>query len=250
MSVVAVYNLKGGVGKTATAVNLSAASAASFQRTLLWDLDPQGAATFYFRIRPRVRKGGRAMLQGKSGASRDIRATNYERLDVVPADFRYRRIDTLLGRLKRPKKRLSRLINPQREDYDFQWIDCAPTISLISESVFEAADVLLMPMVPTTLSLRTLEQVTEFMDRKGYRKPLLPFFTMVDQRKTLHREVMTELPKTFPGMLKTVIPYSSDVERMGTTRAPLRDFAPKSKAAKGYDALWVELQQLLSSAPT
>ena len=247
MSVIAVYNLKGGVGKTASAVNLAAASASAYKKTLLWDLDPQGAATFYFRIKPKVRKGGRAMLQSKRGAGRDIRATNYERLDVVPADFRYRHIDTLLGRLKNPRKRLKRLVDPQRSEYDHQWIDCTPTISLISESVFEAADALLVPMIPTTLSLRTLEQVSSFVGRKGYTLPLLPFFTMADHRKRHHREVMETLPASFPNVLDTVIPYASDVERMGTERAPLQDFAPRSKAAEAYRSLWDEVQEKLTA---
>ncbi len=245
MTVLAIYNLKGGVGKTASAVNLAAASALAHHRTLLWDLDPQGAATFYFRIKPRVRKGGVSMLKGKRGANRDIRATNYDHLDVVPADFRYRSIDAVLGRLKRPKKRLRRLVDPQRAEYDYQWIDCAPNISLISESVFAAADALLIPMIPTTLSLRTLKQVQDFTSRKGYDLPLMPFFTMADQRKKHHREILDALPRTFPSMLRTIIPYASDVERMGVERAPLLEYAPRSKAAVAYQSLWEEISARL-----
>jgi len=185
------------------------------------------------------------MLNSKRGPLRDIRATNYERLDLVPADFRYRSIDRLLGRLKGPKKRLRRLVDPLRAEYDYQFIDCAPNISLVSESVFTAADALLIPMIPTTLSLRTLEQVRDFTQRKGYKLPLLPFFTMVDTRKRHHRDVMSSLPKSFPNVLQTSIPYASDVERMGLERAPLRDFAAKSRACEAYDALWSEIQERL-----
>ena len=220
---------------------------AAQQRTKKWAgdrglLDTADASKQALYVAAEAGELVQAMLKGKRGANRDIRATNYDQLDLVPADFRYRRIDTVLGGLKRPKKRLRRLVDPQRDRYDFQWIDCAPNISLVSESVFSAADALLIPMIPTTLSMRPLKQVRDFTSRKGYDLPLLPFFTMADHRKRHHRDVIESLPRSFPNVLETVIPYASDVERMGVERAPVMDFAPRSKAASAYQALWDEIR--------
>lgn len=85
MKIIASYNIKGGVGKTATAVNLAYLAAAQGLRTLVWDLDPQGAASFYFRIKPRVKKGARGLIEKKRALDEVIKSTDYARLDLIPA---------------------------------------------------------------------------------------------------------------------------------------------------------------------
>ena len=95
MKIYATYNIKGGVGKTATAVNLAYLAARDGYRVLLWDLDPQAAATFLFRVRPRVKGGGKALIQGtRPGGA--IKGTDFDGLDLLPADFTYRNLDLLL----------------------------------------------------------------------------------------------------------------------------------------------------------
>ena len=103
MRTVAVYNLKGGVGKTATAVNLGFLAAQDGRRTLLWDLDPQGAASFYLRVKPKVKGGGRNLVKGRTAVDEVIRTTAYPGLDLLPADFSYRGLDLdlLVGGVQR-----------------------------------------------------------------------------------------------------------------------------------------------------
>jgi chromosome partitioning protein len=239
-TVLATYNIKGGVGKTSTAVSLAYLAARDGFRTLLWDLDPQGASTYLFRIKPKVRGGARKLVRGKTDISALIRGTDFERLDLLPADFSYRHMDLALDGVKHPTERLARVIAPLREEYDCIFLDCPPSISLVSESVFEAADALLVPLIPATLSSRTFEQL-EALVRGG---PLvLAFFSMVDRRKRLHRDVMDSVREAGgASVLESVIPASVDVERMGAKRTVLAEFAARGRAAAAYEALWTEVR--------
>lgn len=246
MKTVAVYNIKGGVGKTASAVNLSYMSARSGLRTLVWDLDPQGAASFYFRIKPKL-KGGRKRLLGKKkgGLDEHIRGSDFDHLDVVPADFSFRHLDRALDADKNSEDRLKELLKPLDDEYDIAILDCAPSISVTSESIFNAADALLVPTIPTPLSLRTLQQLDQHLASKGPKKlRVFPFMCMVDRRKKLHRTA-SELATEFAAesrhcepFLEAEIPYSSHVERMGLERTPVTVFSPRSAASRAYGKLW------------
>lgn len=242
--VLATYNIKGGVGKTSAAVNLATLAALGGARTLIWDLDPQGASTYLFRIRPKVKGGARKLVRGKTDVEAAIKGTDHEGLDLLPADFSYRHMDLALGEEKRPTSRLAAILAPLAGDYDYTFLDCPPSISLVSESVFEAADALLVPIIPATLSSRTLEQLHSVLASGGGPR-VLGFFSMADRRKKLHRELMDSLAQEHPDLLKTVIPSSAEVERMGSHRAPLADFAPRSRAALAYADLWAEIRERL-----
>lgn len=246
MKVLALYNLKGGVGKTASAVNLAFTAAQEGSRVLLWDLDPQGAATWYFRVKPRVKGGARRIFRLRRDLGRLIKGTDYENLDLIPADFSYRHNDILLERSKKPTRRMRKLLRPLRDEFDYVFLDCPPSISLVSENIFLAADALLMPIIPTTLSVRSLEQVLAFCRKNGFdRLPILPFFSMTDRRKRMHRDVMGDLPKDIPGVLEAAVPYASEVEQMGSFRAPLGEYAAHSRSQETYEALWAEIRDRL-----
>jgi chromosome partitioning protein len=243
--VIAAYNIKGGVGKTSTAINLASLAAHAGARVLLWDLDPQGASTYLLRVKPRIKGGGRQLVRGKSNPEHLIKGTDQERLELLPADFSYRHMDLALDASKRPTRRLRRVLQPIAADYDYVFLDCAPSISLVSENVFEAADALLVPLIPATLSERTLEQLAHVVDHDGPR--VLAFFSMVDGRKRLHREVMERLAGARSDVLSTFVPAASDIERMGVHRAAVADFAPRGRAARAYVALWDEVQERLGT---
>jgi chromosome partitioning protein len=244
MKIFATYNIKGGVGKTATAVNLGYLAARDGYRVLLWDLDPQGAASYLFRIKPRVKGGGKALIKGTKAFDPAIKGTDFDGLDLLPADFTYRNLDLLLDAAKRPARRLAALLAPLKGEYDAVFLDCPPSISLLSESVLHAADLLLVPLIPTTLSVRTLDQLTEFIgDFNGHRPDVLAFFSMIDRRKRLHTQIAADLPAQRPDFAATVIPALSVIEQMSVQRAPVAAFSPRSQAARQYGRLWQEVRE-------
>ena len=242
MKIIAVTNIKGGVGKTTTAVNLSYLCAASGRPTLLWDLDPQGAATYTLKGEPLEHVSPKKLLRGKRHLPELILSTGYPKLDLLPADFSYRNFDVHLSERKRPAERLLKMSRSLREAYSALFLDCAPGISLLSENVLRAADAIIVPLLPTPLSVRMLAQLRDFIVGEGWLDlMLLPFFSMVDRRKSLHRDVMAKTREEFPMMLATEVPYWSEIERMSLRRAPIPAFAPASAAAHIYTALWAEV---------
>jgi chromosome partitioning protein len=236
VKIYAMYNIKGGVGKTTTAVNLAyLAATESKLRTVLWDLDPQGAASFMFRVKPRVKGGGKALIRGTRALDDAIKGTDFDNLDLIPADFTYRNMDLLLDSAGgKPGRKLAKLL---------ALLDCPPGISLVSENVLHAADVIVVPLIPTTLSVRTLDQLTEFVAEFDGRRPdVLAFFSMVDRRKKLHREITENLYSERARVAATTVPYLAVVENMSVQRAPITVFAPRSSAARAYRGLWAEIQ--------
>jgi cellulose biosynthesis protein BcsQ len=241
MKVIALYNIKGGVGKTATCVNLAYCCATSGLKTLLWDLDSQGAASYYFNVKPEVKGGTKKLFKTRSVGDL-VKETDIENLDLLPADFSYRHMDLFLDSEKKPKKQMSEFLSRFEDDYDVLFLDCPPSFSLVSENIFNSSDVMLVPLIPTTLSLRTHDQILSYVnEHKKLTLKVMPFFSMVDRRKKLHIETMESAQKEIKGVLQTYIPYLSIIELMGVKRAPVGVFAPTSSAALLFNDLWKEI---------
>lgn len=243
MKIIASYNIKGGVGKTASAVNLSFCAASEGYRTLLWDLDPQGAASFYFRVRNKVKGGSKKLVRGRKALLNLVKGTDFDNLDLLPADFSYRHMDLHLGKHRNSRRVIDELVGPLSDEYDLLFLDCPPSISLVTENVLFASDVVVVPLIPTTLSVRTLDQIRVFLSKNKLKKTkILPFFSMVDRRRAMHREFMSTLQDTYPNLLEAFVPYSAHVERMGLHRAPLSSYAHGSTVARAYESLWGEIR--------
>ena len=242
MKILASYSIKGGVGKTTAATNLAWLAANEGRRVLLWDLDPQGGSTFLFRIAPKVKGGGEALVSGKRDLLDAIKASDFDNLDLLPADISYRHLDLWLDSQRRPTKRLGLLLETMEDEYDLVIMDCAPSVSLISENVVRAADLVLAPVQPSPLAMRTLDQLATFADdTKGRTPPILAFLSMVDLRRKLHRDLVESAPTGRVELAKTVIPAAAAVEQMGLRRAPVVQWAPRSTPGKAYAALWREV---------
>jgi len=244
MRVLSIFNMKGGVGKTATAVNLAYLAAGQGKRTLIWDLDPQGASSFYFRIKPKIKGGSEKLLKGKNALESRIKATDFANLDLIPADFSNRQLDLQLAEEK--QNRLKKLVHGLSDDYDLMVLDCPPSMSELSEQVFRASDLLLVPLIPTVLSLRTLEHLLAFLKKEGIDRPAVrTFYSMVDRRKKMHLDILDDNSQTGELGLGSFISYASHVERMGLERKPVLAFAPYSLPSLQYQKLWDEVSKLL-----
>jgi chromosome partitioning protein len=241
MATIAVYNLKGGVGKTTLAVNLAwSAASLSSRRTLLWDLDPQAAASYLLGASAPQKDAAQAVFAKDIAPERLIVSTGIDRLDLLAADRSLRTLDRFFFTLGK-RKRLSRLIDDLGKTYDRIILDCPPGLTETSEQVMRAADLILVPVIPSPLSQRALADVVAHLDREhGGHAPILPIFSMVDRRRSLHREAL-ENNADWP-----VIPMASAVEQMTVRREPVGAFAAGTAAGRAFSDLWTGIERKLS----
>ena len=243
MAVIAVYSVKGGVGKTTIAANLAWLSAAvSRRRTLLWDLDAAGGSGFLFGIDPQKRAAAGSLFDRNADPASLAWQSGYDRLDVLPADESLRELDSMLVRIGK-KKRLAKLAEQLGHDYERIVLDCPPVLNEISAQVMRAARCVIVPLPPSPLSARALEIVAREI-RKSTKSPppILPVLSMVDRRRALHLAALEGNP-AWP-----VIPLASAVEQCAVRQQPVGAFAPSSPAAKGFGQLWTAIERKLAEA--
>lgn len=240
MATIAVYSVKGGVGKTTIAASLAwCAATVSKRTTLLWDLDAAGGGGFLFGIEPPRRQRAATLFAQDADPADLVQPTAYFKLSVLPADASLRALDAALIKLGK-RRRLARLIEQLDKDYARIVLDCPPVLNEISAQVLRAADLVIVPLTPSLLSLRALDQIrSELVDNHKRHPPLLPVLSMIDRRRASHRAALAAHPD-WP-----VIPMASAVEQMAARQAPIGAYAPSSSAAQAFTRLWAGVEKRL-----
>ena len=241
MKTIAVYNLKGGVGKTTTAVNLAwCAARRSARKTLLWDLDPQAAASFLIGDDGVPKDEAQSIFAKQVDPAKLAHPSTVSGINIISADASLRGLDRLLFDIGK-RKRLKKLIDTLAAKYDRIILDCPPGLNETADQVLRAADLVIVPVIPSPLSDRAFAAVRTYLDRQsGKHAPMLPVYSMVDRRRTLHREALRAHPD-WP-----VIPMTSMVEKMGEERRPLGEFDQRTPAFNAYVRLWEGIEKKLS----
>lgn len=242
--IIAIVNQKGGVGKTTTAVNLTAGVGLSGKRVLLCDADPQGNSTSGFGINKReVRLTAYDLLIGKATADKALVSTGFKNVDIVPASMDLAAAEVDLIEIKERHAQLKRALSTVREKYDYIFIDCPPSLGLITINALTACDTVLVPIQCEYYALEGLSQLMSTLRQvKRSYNSLLDIegivLTMYDGRLNLTGQVVSEIKKYFAGKLyKTAIPRAVRLSEAPSYGMPIQYYDKRSKGAAAYNDL-------------
>lgn len=244
--VIAIINQKGGVGKTTTAVNLSALLGAMGQRVLMIDLDPQGNTTSGLGMEVDD-KSIYEVIMGRMKLTDVMEETEFKNLSIAGSDVRLANAELELVEVEKREYRLKTAVQSVQQDFDFIFIDCPPSLGLLTINALGAADSVLIPIQCEYYALEGVASLMNTISR--VKKTINPhleiegvLLTMFDGRTNLSLQVAEEV-KTYFGskVFKTVIPRTVKLSEAPSFGEPILTYAPKSKGAEAYKKLCREV---------
>ncbi len=245
--IIAVVNQKGGVGKTTTAVNLSAAVGILGKKVLLVDADPQGNSTSGLGVAKKTAAvTSYELLIGKTDAAKAVVKTSFKNVDIVPSSMDLAAAEVELVDIEGREAQLKRALSTVRENYDYIFIDCPPSLGLITINALNAGDTVLVPLQCEYYALEGLSQLMASVRQvKRLYNPTLDIegivLTMYDGRLNLTSQVVSELKKYFSGKIyKSVIPRAVRLSEAPSYGMPIQYYDKRSKGADAYNALGKE----------
>ncbi|MCC7365732.1 MAG: ParA family protein [Dehalococcoidia bacterium] len=245
--IVTFVNQKGGVGKTTTAVSIAAALGRRGQRVLLVDLDPQANATSAAGVDPTVDRPGvyEALLDEISPADCVVPVPD-EQIDVVPASTALAGAEVELVPVMARERRLSNALNALRDRYDWIFIDCPPSLGLLTINALTSSDNVVIPVQCEYMALEGLSRLMQTLDL--VRRNLNPglailgvVLTMYDPRTRLSQQVVDEVRTHFPQTFQTIIPRAVRLSEAPSHGQSIFRYDPGGRAAVAYDALAGEM---------
>jgi len=244
--VIAVANQKGGVGKTTTAVNLAACLASVGKNILLFDLDPQANATSGVGVEKIEGTSAYQVLLGEGSLLEKIKPTVFDRLFVIPSEVDLCAADLELARLENHLHRLALVLQPVRDSgrYDVIFIDCPPSLGILSLNAFAASDGILIPLQCEYYALEGISMMNRILDqlRAAGVNPKLEIFgvvmTMFDGRTKLSNEVVTEVRRLLGAkVFETEIPRTTRLAEAPSHGKPIIHYDPYSTGSAAYQVL-------------
>ena len=241
---IAIVNQKGGVGKTTSAVNLAAAVGQKGYKTLLVDIDPQGNATSGLGFRKKdVVKSSYDVLVGGENPADIIKPTKFRKLDLMPSNMQLAGAELEIADMENRTSRLKNAIITVKENYDFIFLDCPPSLGLITINALCAVDSIIVPIQCEYYALEGLSQLMNTVRQvKRLYNPLIDIegvlLTMFDGRLNLTQQVVSEVKRFFPQKVcATVIPRNVRLSEAPSFGQPVSYFDRGSKGSKAYDEL-------------
>ncbi len=241
--VVSIANQKGGVGKTTTSVNLSAALAKKGKKVLLMDADPQGNATSGLGIDKEIEKSIYDVIINEISINDAVKETSIKKLKICPSNINLAGAEVELVSLMSREHRLKERIDEVRNQYDYIIIDCPPSLGLITLNAFTASDSVLIPVQCEYYALEGLGQLINTINlvRRHLNKTIEiegSVLTMYDSRTNLSNQVVKEVKRYFEDRVyKTVIPRNIKLSEAPSYGMPISVYDAKSKGAKCYERL-------------
>ena len=241
--IISVANQKGGVGKTTTAVNLSASLAKKGKKVLLVDTDPQGNATSGVGVDKSVQFSVYDVLVDGIEMENTIQKTEIKNLEVCPSNINLAGAEVQLVSVKEREYRLKERLDKIKDRYDYIIIDCPPSLGIVTLNAFTASDSVLIPIQCEYYALEGLGQLINTINlvKKRMNKSLAiegALLTMYDARTNLSNQVVKEVKNYFDDKVyKTVIPRNVKLSEAPSYGMPITLYDPRSKGAKCYDKL-------------